>query len=425
MGPITLFDKSFLQSLSLNESVWFDHFFYPNICPLFYVETLADLTKTNQRSGRSAEEEVRIIADKTPVVSGGPCVHHRELCIANLLGMRVAMRGQIPVAGARGVEAQDGKKGVVYDASPESQAFSRWQRGEFAEIERNFAGAWRDMLTELNLEDTAKRMRSVGIDSSTCKSIEQAHASAMSLVRSRAKPFEQMALLFAFVNIPRELHREILERWAVDRYRPLADYAPYAAHVLAVELFFQIALATGLISAERPSNRIDVGYLFYLPFCMVFTSSDKLHRRCATSFLRKDQEFVWGPDLKAELARLNRDFAQLPEHEREKGIMKFARRPTGADDTLIVQMWDRHLPGWRSDHHDPVEINSKVEEKLVSRLREVREAPSTNPDSAGSSFNDPDSLTIQRFVPKKKGDWWLLPKDLKTPPLDVEPTPDA
>ena len=44
-GPITLFDKSFLQSLNLDESVWFDHFFLTNVCPLFYVETLADLGK--------------------------------------------------------------------------------------------------------------------------------------------------------------------------------------------------------------------------------------------------------------------------------------------------------------------------------------------------------------------------------------------
>ncbi len=42
MGPITLFDKSFLQSLSIDESVWFDNFFYSVICPIFYVETLAE-----------------------------------------------------------------------------------------------------------------------------------------------------------------------------------------------------------------------------------------------------------------------------------------------------------------------------------------------------------------------------------------------
>ncbi len=65
MGPITLFDKSFLQSLSLDESVWFDHFFPTNLCPLFYVETLADLDKA-VRSGRTPEQEVGIIASVHP-----------------------------------------------------------------------------------------------------------------------------------------------------------------------------------------------------------------------------------------------------------------------------------------------------------------------------------------------------------------------
>jgi hypothetical protein len=55
MGPIALFDKSFLQSLALDESTWFDNFFYPTICPLFYVETLADLSKARDelRQARS------------------------------------------------------------------------------------------------------------------------------------------------------------------------------------------------------------------------------------------------------------------------------------------------------------------------------------------------------------------------------------
>ena len=45
MGPITIFDKSALQALSMDEAVWFDAFFLANVVPVFYVETLADLEK--------------------------------------------------------------------------------------------------------------------------------------------------------------------------------------------------------------------------------------------------------------------------------------------------------------------------------------------------------------------------------------------
>ena len=54
MGPTALFDKSFLQSLSVDEAVVFDHFFIAVICPTFYVETLADLEKA-ARPGRTPD----------------------------------------------------------------------------------------------------------------------------------------------------------------------------------------------------------------------------------------------------------------------------------------------------------------------------------------------------------------------------------
>ena len=137
MKPITLFDKSFLQSLSMDESVWFDHFFSPVVCPLFYVETLADLHKTN-RSGRAPEQEVGIIADKFPEMHGTPNVQHVTACLGELLGQRVPMRGQILIPGGRPVKVE-GQTGIVVEQTQESKAFSRWQNREFEKIERDQA----------------------------------------------------------------------------------------------------------------------------------------------------------------------------------------------------------------------------------------------------------------------------------------------
>jgi hypothetical protein len=39
MGPITIFDKSALQALSIDETVWLEAYFLSNVTPLFYVET--------------------------------------------------------------------------------------------------------------------------------------------------------------------------------------------------------------------------------------------------------------------------------------------------------------------------------------------------------------------------------------------------
>ena len=125
MGPITLFDKSFLQSLSVDESVWFDHFFLANVCPLFYGETLADLDKT-VRKGRTPEEEVGIIADKFPEMHGMLCGYHRTLCIGEMLGYPLPMTGQVPLVGGRRVKSEGGRA-AVFEPSQETDAFARWQ----------------------------------------------------------------------------------------------------------------------------------------------------------------------------------------------------------------------------------------------------------------------------------------------------------
>mgnify|MGYP001572228173 FL=1 len=85
MGPILIFDKSFLESLSPDEAVWLDQFFLTNITPLFFVETLADLEK-NARFGRSPEDVVGSLAYKTPDLHSKANVHHRSLLEGELSG---------------------------------------------------------------------------------------------------------------------------------------------------------------------------------------------------------------------------------------------------------------------------------------------------------------------------------------------------
>ena len=412
MGPLALFDKSFLQSLTADESVWFDHFFLPVVCPIFFVETLADLGKEPRGgSSRSPEVEVRIIADKTPVMSGAPCVHHSQICIANLLGREPPHFGQVPVGGGRPVRGADGKAGVVFENSPEAEAFARWQRGQFHEVERDTASSWRTMLSELNLPEVAAGMRRLGINPQNCKSMEEAHGIAASLVNAKYEPKLQLALLFSFVQIPGHLLGQITHQWSAAGFPSLADYASYAAHILKVELFFQIALAANLISADRPSNRADIAYFFYLPFCHLFVSGDKLHRRCAPCFLTKQQDFIWAPDLKAELARVNLHFSSAPEAERQRGLHKLAPYPPGDANHLLIALWDKHSPKARARTELEMPLPPEAERKFVEHINSYTEAP-TAPDVSELPPDELESVAIQRLVPAKRGGWWLIPKEV-------------
>ena len=406
MGPITLFDKSFLQSLSVDESVWFDHFFLINVCPLFYVETLADLDKI-VRDGRTPEQEVGIIADKFPDMHGFPCAYHLTQCIGELLGHPVSMTGQIPLANGRRVESEGGKA-AVFESSSEADAFARWQRREFLEIEHQYAQYWRRNTTTLDMADASAFVKAIGI-SERCKDIAQAKLLAAKAVHQLKKPFVWISFALSFLGFPEGSGQQILKQWALSGSPPLVDFAPYTAYVLEVEVFFQIALASKLISSERASNRLDIDYLFYLPFSMMFVSNDRLHRRCAPLFLRPNQEFVWGPDLKANLGQINEHYLKLPDSAKESGIYSFADEPPLIGNRAVHNLWCRLLPKWREAGRKP-HNEERPRGPTAREIRRLAEAPEMKTNDANQLSGQLDQAVIVRSVKRRKGSWYQIPE---------------
>lgn len=412
LQPNTLFDKSFLQSLSVDESVWFDNFFRPNVCPLFYVETLADLEK-QPRSKRTPEQEVRIIADKFPEMNCTPNAYHTDIGFANLLGQAIPMTGQIILPRSRLVRTGDTFTAVV-EESPEAEAFVRWQRSEFWEVERLCARTWREGLSSPHLNQVAESLRANGIDCKAVSGLEGAKGFADGLVSTTERALECVELALFLLQVPQQYHGPIIETWDRSGRLPLSRYAPYAAYVLTVHFFFQTALAANLISPLRASNQVDMAYLFYLPFCQIFVSSDKLHRNCAPLFLRNDQEFVWGAELKGGLRELNEFYAGLPEQTRDLGIMTFAACPPGEGDFFVARLWDRHVPAWRGgEEFNPADW-AAVEAFVKARIKEAVNASPVQSHDVGLYSNEPE-FVIKRRISKKRGPWWQVPKDLNLP----------
>jgi len=322
-------------------------------------------------------------------------------------GKRVGLRHQIPRPGGRPV-----KSGTVFDQTPEEEAFRRWREGKFDDVERITAAFWREALEKLDLLAVGKEMRSLGFTQKACKTLQDAKAIADALVNGTDKPYDLLTLAIHFFHIPQDLHPQIAQAWQTARKRTLPEFAPYAAYALTVEIFFQIALGAGLIGGERPSNRTDIAYLFYLPFSTVFVSSDDLHRRAAPLFMRADQAFVWGIDLKQALRATNIHFLQLPEEDREKGISAFAHSPPAGN--LVAELWDRFMRrGYRDE--EPVTMSPDKEAELVKRLKDFAKQPTLSPGDA-TAEEDPEMISVSRLVRKKRGSWWQLPKDYEEQP---------
>ena len=193
----------------------------------------------------------------------------------------------------------------------------------------------------------------------------------------------------------------------------ISKFAPYAAHVFGVDLFFYLALRADLISKNRPSNKIDIAYLYYLPFCMVFVSNDRLHEKAAPLFLTADQVFIHGTELKVDLNRLDIHYSELPEEIREQGIMCFAQDPPSEGEYLTTKLWDRFLPKWRENLQGPRERSSEKDERILAYINKVTEGAKPLSDLQAEGLKEPDFIVLEHKFPAKMGKWRLLPPEIE------------
>ena len=358
-GPILIFDKSTLQALNPDEAHWLDNFFMSNITPLFYIETLADLEK-EVRKGKSPEQVVGEIAYKSPDMQAHPNAHHLTLIWGELVGKGEIKMVGFPILGGGQPVILEGATGVIYKQSPEAEAFNRWQHGEFLEVERGMAKQWRRELASVDLQAIAASFKNIHENAGRPHQLADIKVLADTIVDGPDQ--ESVLRLGLELTIGYDdWGEQVMTRWnSLGRPR-VRDYAPYLTHVLTVDLFFYLAMAAGQIGSQRRSNKADIAYLYYLPFCMVFTSRDNLQVRSAPFFLRPDQSFVHGDDLKADLKKLDFYYDALPEEEKKKGVYSFAACPPDDDLYLVTRLWKKHMtPPSVSQQHP-----SKYEGKTV------------------------------------------------------------
>ena len=178
-------------------------------------------------------------------------------------------------------------------------------------------------------------------------------------------------------------------------------------------MFFQLGIAADLISRDRPSNKIDLAYLYYLPFCMVFASNDKLHARSVPLFLRPDQTFVAGVGLKADLGRLNRRYSALPEEIKNLGTIKFAAYPPTDEDSLVSNHWDKYLPTWRQSALAAQKpIDEEAEKALVAKINDFAENAIPADPNADFDSDDANSVLVGTMAAVRKGRWRRFPQEI-------------
>ena len=409
-GPILIFDKSSLESLNLNEAVLLDNFYMSNITPLFFVECLADLEKSI-RSRSTPEQLVGSLADRTPDAQACANVHHKTI-LAGELSRQFDIKKQFfrpLLGGGKPVQLGD-DKGMIFQRSKEEEALDRWSRREFREVERTIAKEWRQALSQIDLDATSKPVLAELGHWKKPKTLVEAKQ-ITDMIIDNMDPEWLLGFGLRLLGIP-EATQWVLNDWIGKRRPPIREHVPYFVFMLSINIFFHLVLPTELLRRVKPSHQVDLAYLYYLPFCTVFTSKDRFHEQIVPLFLDPFQTFVSGDDLKAEMKKLVEHYSRLPESDLDSGLINFAAYPPDETGFLTTRLWDKYLPGWRGkvsyiDNNDP-DYNKKTIDMINSY-------DDTAPGVHSHDEHDVDKLhhvTVKRMVYPKKGKWLRFSREV-------------
>jgi hypothetical protein len=229
-----------------------------------------------------------------------------------------------------------------------------------------------------------------------------------------------LALALQVLEPPVAQVRRGLVRWEQAGRPPLDQFFPYLAHVFKVDLLFYLGIHRGFIPGERPSNRVDIAYLYYLPFGAAFTSGDRLHRMTVPLFLGENQTYLEAKELKTALAELDAHYDGLPDAIKETGVLAFASFPPSGIENAVTRLWDRHMrPDWRAvaktrearlgEPRDAGADRGTLDE-LEERLGNSEQVAEGQGDSSGPG---PDYFVTSRRIRAKKGKWRMVSQEIQ------------
>jgi hypothetical protein len=345
MGPLITFDKSFLQMLSAEEMDELARNFKVVITPILISEITADLRLPPDSKVLPAEV-VRRLAVKMRRNNGVSNAHFRLLGIGEMTNSigRVSLIGQAMVdSSASNVHITKDGRGLIYDGIPEQRMWHNWSEGRFSDEALTYADKWRGQIPQIDVpgikaswdEFTARFLPSA-------RSIEDIVSGIDSQIIKTSPYSNQLELLFMiwhFLEMPEEACDFSHRLWNAGLMPSALHIFPYATSVARLAMVFCTALRLNLVTS-RPTNVLDLQYLFYAPFCMVFVSNDRLHQQLWRATVGKN-DFVWGEEMKADLRahlEARRETLNGPQPPKEPYFRRF-----NPEDSVIERVRSKYL----------------------------------------------------------------------------------
>jgi hypothetical protein len=295
-----MFDKSAFQAIKAEDHGRWMFRFTDVIAPILLTEILADLSKSfgNQQDSARASGFVKALANKFNGSGGTVNVEWRLPCAGSLNGRQEPpMNGQILAADFDDVIGPDGERSILLGPSDGNRNILRWARAAFHADEHEFAQRFRKLAQAFEIENLIGRLKG------KVQMVDGFVKLAGAVDAILSDPSMQRVLLDWMVDQLRpqggvlRIRTETVNRWHAAKRPLLKDFAPYAHHCARCLL---LLIVGHNVLSKRATNRLDVEYLLYLPFCHVFVSNDPLHEQLAPIVMRPDQRTVRSDVLLAD-----------------------------------------------------------------------------------------------------------------------------
>jgi hypothetical protein len=360
MGPVALLDKSAFQALSHREHLWLERYYFQNLAPVLVLELVGDLTKS-YKDGRAPKEKAAELARK--FLGSGPPVNvdYHRLMLQSLLGGNVPMQGKIIPDGAVTAPLPEGGYGMLVDVTSLNETIMRLQDGRTTELDELQSKLWRLVASGLNLNPLKEFINSKRIIVPRARDLAEALVVARGVADTGSLQVVWLQWLLGLFPFAEGAKAEILARWRTQGIA-LRTFAPYAHYCLCALLTLFVAWRDNLVRWQ-PTNLLDLQYLYYLPFCEVFSSDDRLHRALAPLLLQGNQEFLELKALKSSLRAIGDFFDGVPEDLRQAVNAVLGGYPPPRTGCSVYGSWLRRVGPWKIEAAD----RSKVDSGLFQR----------------------------------------------------------
>jgi len=333
MGPTLLLDKSAFQSLSSTEMIKISKYFHWNRVDILLMEIIGDFAKQTRTT--SLRNEASILADKVSLFDSVQNVCYIQLLLANLQGHFVTMDGRPIVAPDTVARLDNGQMGAFIDESGFCDMIHRWQQDNFTDGDMAQAKMWQDIKTSCRqmAENYIPLLNNYHIVFPACTDVIDMKREVGKLLRNPHIQSTFLDMLLSYQDVDSTRKQIIKYRIKRNPY-PLQVAAPYAFYCITVFAFFLASCKHNLLAEKKSDDQIDLEYLFYLPFCKVFSSNDKFHKLLAPCLIDRGQVFVTGSELKKGIQEVD-----IPPIYEETMNPMGSPIPPMAYDSLIRDIW--------------------------------------------------------------------------------------